>query len=104
VRWGTGCGVGYRRSPRLARKCQCARRYRRLAAAAAKLFAETDFARALATPTNADATFERSRRLPAADLGRPPIREVKFVDDRAQARRRQDIVDHDHVATVPPTL
>jgi hypothetical protein len=24
--------------------------------------------------------------------------EVKLVDDRAQSRRRQDIVDHDHVA------
>ena len=53
---------------------------------------------ALAAPTKADATFERCRRLPPDDLGRPPIREVKLVDDRAQARRRQDIVDHDHVA------
>lgn len=58
----------------------------------------TDFARALAAPAKADATFERSQRLPPADLGRPPIREVKLVDDRAQARRRQDIVDHDHGA------
>jgi hypothetical protein len=39
--------------------------------------------------------------LSTVSRGRPPMGEVMLVDDHAQARRRQDIVDHDRVARPP---